>query len=107
MGTHTDTWNKLADFFACAPERGREIGIFAAEAKLCRVETGRAEQGKMGLGWAGEDSKGTSWIHEGWLSEGGGGMSYQPEIWAHHWTREQGLGTERERKTQTNEWEVS
>lgn len=63
---YTHTRAKLAALLACAPERGREIGIFATGAGVCGAGKGRAGQGRTG---AGEDSKGESRVGE-W---GGGG----------------------------------
>lgn len=50
--------SKLAATFACTTERGREIGILVAGAKVHWAVAGH--------GRAEEDSKGASWVGEGW-----------------------------------------
>lgn len=62
---------------------------------------GRAGQGRAGQGKIAREHPG--WVRGDWV--GGRGISHQPVIWAHHKTREPGVGTAgRERERETEEW---
>lgn len=70
INTHIHIHIKLVAVFACAPERGCEIGIFTARAKVYWAGIGTDGQGGTGLGKIARKHLG--WVMGDWVGWGVG-----------------------------------